>query len=199
MAGATPEEAVDAFVERIRATLDCFLTGTAFGSGNAPGVDHSLTLYTAGQTFPNIARLSTHGGNGELLFRFAHLYTVVHLPQDAERGPYKVSTSFYQYQVLDIHERELVIYDWAPQGRGPVHAPHLHIPAVGSVILPQRPGSRLATTKTYFDDLHFPTGRIFLEDIAELLIREFRVDARRADWANVLRENRAAIDRGRTW
>lgn len=186
-------------MERIRATLACFLTGTAFGSGNAPGVEHSLTLYTTGQTQPNVARLLTHGGNGELLFRFAHLYTVVRLPQDPGCSPYRVSTSFYQYQVLDIHERELVIYDWAPRGRSPVHAPHMHIPAAGSVILPQRPGSPLATQKTYLDDLHFPTGHIFLEDIAGMLIREFRVDPLRADWADVLRDHREAIARGRTW
>jgi hypothetical protein len=81
---ATPEEAIDVidvFVEQIRGTLACFLMGTAFGSGNAPGVEHSLTLCTAGRTRPNVARLSTHDGNGELLFRFAHLYTVAHHPR----------------------------------------------------------------------------------------------------------------------
>ncbi len=97
MAGASPEEAVDAFLERIRDTLACILDGTAFGSGYAEGTEHSLTLYITGQSEPNVARLRTHGGAGELRFRFAHLYTVVHVPDDAQRGPYKVSTSFYQY------------------------------------------------------------------------------------------------------
>jgi hypothetical protein len=58
LAGASPEETVDVFVDRVRASLDCIITGTAFGSGNAVGRQHSLTLYTAGQTVPNVARLS---------------------------------------------------------------------------------------------------------------------------------------------
>jgi hypothetical protein len=66
----------------------------------------------------------------------------------------------------------------------------MHIPAAGSVILPQRAGSRLVVRKTYLDDIHFPTGRIAIEDIAELLIREFQVDARRDDWPAVLTMNR---------
>jgi hypothetical protein len=49
------------------------LSGTAFGSGNAVGPEHGVTFYTAGQALPNVARLSTHHGEGELLFRFAQL------------------------------------------------------------------------------------------------------------------------------
>ena len=114
MAGASPEEAVDAFVERIRDALGCILHGTAFGSGNAAGIEQSLTLYVPGQAEPNIARLTTHGGVGELLFRFAHLYTVVRVPNDAERGSFEVSTSFYQYAILDYEGNEVVVYHWAP-------------------------------------------------------------------------------------
>ncbi len=199
MAGASPEEAVDAFLARIRDTLDCILAGTAFGSGNAEGSRHSLTLYIPGQEEPNIARLTTHGGTGELLFRFAHLYTVGHVPDDAQRGPYKVSTSFYQYKILDCDEREIVVYDWAPTGISLVRTPHLHIPIAGSIVLRQREGSPREDQKTYLGSLHFPTARILLEDIVELLIREFRVDPRRDDWEVVLKENRRAVGRGRAW
>ena len=199
MAGASPEEAVDAFLERIRDTLACILDGTAFGSGYAEGTQHSLTLYITGQSEPNVARLRTHGGAGELRFRFAHLYTVVHVPDAAQRGPYKVSTSFYQYAILDYRENEVVVYDWAPQGMSPVRTPHLHVPMAGSTILQQRQGSPLENQKTYLGSLHFPTGRIFLEDIVELLIHEFRVDPRRDDWEEILKDNREALGRGRTW
>lgn len=198
MAGASPEEAVDAFVHRVRSSLDCILSGTAFGSGNAVGVAQRVTLYTLGQTESNIARLSTHAGEGELLFRFAHLYTVVHLPDDAQHGPYNVSTSFYQYRILDLNENEIVVYDWAPTGISPIRTPHLHLPAARTIILSQRPGSRLEQHKTYLGDLHFPTGRIHLEDIVEFPIREFQTDTLRDDWEEVLRANREAQNRGWT-
>jgi hypothetical protein len=201
LAGASPEEAVDAFLERIRATLACIVGGTAFGSGCAEGIEHSLTLYVTGQSEPNVARLTTHGGVGELRFRFAHLYTVVHVPDDAQRGPftYEVSTSFYQYAILDYEENEVVVYDWAPAGMSPVRTPHVHVPIAGSTVLRQRHGSPLESQKTYLGNLHFPTGRILLEDIVELLIREFRVDPRRDDWEALLKHNREVLGRGRTW
>jgi hypothetical protein len=192
LAGASPEEAVDDFVDRARSTFECFLFGTAFGSGNAVGVEHSLTLYAPGQREPNIARLTTHDGDGEIVFQFAHIYAVVRLPDETQHGQYEVSTSFYQYRILDIDEGEIVIYDWAPAGVSTVRTPHMHIPAAGSVVLPQRAGSPRATRKTYLDDVHFPTGFIFLEDVALLLIREFRVDARRDDWEDVLAWNQKA-------
>ena len=149
-----------------------------------------------GQDEPNVARLSTHGGVGELLFRFAHLYTVVHLPDDAQREPFKVSTSFYQYKILDREENEVVVYDWAPAGASHVRIPHLHVPIAGSIVLKQQEGSPLEGQKTYLGRLHFPTERIFLEDIVELLIREFRVDPRRDDWEEVLKDNRGPLVAG---
>jgi hypothetical protein len=195
LAGATPEEVVDAFVDRIRTTLDCITAGTAFGSGIVVGFDHSVTLYSPGQAEPNIIRLATHGGVGELLFRFAHLYNVVQIPGAMSRARFDVRTSFYQYRILDVAEKEIVVYDWAPVGRSPVRTPHLHIPAAGSIVLAQRAGSRPTARKTYLGDLHFPTGHILLEDIVELLIREFGVGSRRADWEEVLRSNREAVSR----
>jgi hypothetical protein len=199
LAGASPEEAVDAFLERIRAALACIVDGTAFGSGYAEGIEHSLTLYVTGQSAPNVARLTTHGGVGELRFRFAHLYTVVQAPDDAQRGPspYVVSTSFYQYTILDYEENEGVVYDWAPEGTSPVQTSHVHAPIAGSTVLRQRHGSPLETQKTYLGNLHFPTGRIVLEDIIELLIREFRVDPRRDDWEAILKHNREVLGRER--
>jgi hypothetical protein len=190
LAGASPEEAVDAFVDRARSTFGCLLSGTLFGSGNAREIEHSLTLYAPGQREPNIARLTTHHGGGEIIFQFAHLYSVIRLSDEPRRSQYEVSISFYQYRILDINEGEIAIYDWAPAGLSTVRTPHMHIPAAGSIILPQRAGSRFAGQKTFLDDLHFPTGYIFLEDIVELLIREFRVDSRREDWEEVVKINR---------
>jgi hypothetical protein len=193
LAGATPEEAVDGFLDLVRDTLDCILAGAAFGSGDAVGIEHSLTLYSPGQDEPNVARLLTHGGVGEILFRFALLYTVVHVPDASRRDAFQIRTLFYQYAILDFAETEIVVYDWALAGISPVRRPHLHFPVARAIHLQQRHGD---TQKTYLGNLHFPTGRIALEDIVELLIREFHVDPRRADWEAVLARNREAAGSG---
>lgn len=174
----------------MRSALDCFLVGAAFGSGSAPGLELSLTFYAVGQPEPNLARLSTNDGRGDLLFRFVHFYTVVHAP-DARRGPFSISTSFYQYRVLDWAENEIVVYEWVPAGISPVRTPHMHVPMTRSHILKQRTGSPIAYQKTHLGKVHFPTGGIVIEDVAELLIREFGVDPLRDDWQDTLKANRA--------
>jgi len=137
----------------------------------------------------------THGGVGELRFRFLHTYVVV---PDVAPGTYTVRSARYQYRVLDIAEREVAVYDWHPEGISPVRTPHLHVPAAGAITLAQRPGTPRADAKTYLGRLHFPTAGITLEDILELLIREFGVDPVRSDWEAVLQANREVTDRGRT-
>lgn len=196
MAGKTPEEAVDDFVEPLRETLACILTGTVFGSGNAVGRRHGLTLYTEGQPSPNVARLSTHGGEGDLLFQLVHLYADVPVPRGDQRGAYEVRTSFYHYRILDREENELVVYHWEPEGISPVRMPHLHVPAAPSLVLPQRAGSRQSSEKTHLGKFHLPTGWITIEAIAELLIRDFKVDPRNSNWEDVLRRSRATTGTG---
>jgi hypothetical protein len=194
LAGRTPEEASDAFLNRIRVTLSCIAKATAYASPAIPEQSRSLTLYAEGQSAPGRIRLSTHGGQGELFLRLAHAFTTERIP-DEVREQYVVKRAFYQFRVLDYGESEIVVYDWHPAGASPATAPHLHISAVRSIRLEQRPGSPLAGAKTYLGDLHFPTGRIVFEDIVELLIREFSVDPLRNDWERVLRENREIIER----
>lgn len=92
-------------------------------------------MCAVGQMQPNLARLPTHGGRGELRFRFALLHTVRAEPEAAPADPYEVLTSFYQYRILEHEEREIVVYDCTPAGISPVRTPHLHLPIAGSVRL----------------------------------------------------------------
>jgi hypothetical protein len=193
LAASAPEEAVDAFIARIQAALDCIFPSTTFGSGNRAGDDHTVVFYQLGQSRSNMARLKTHGGVGELLLELAHLYAVAGTPDSSRRDMFEVVTSYYQYKILDFERNEIVVYDWAPFGPSPVRTPHLHIPAAGSISLKQRAGSALANQKTFLGSLHLPTGYIVLEDIVELLIREFQVVPRRTDWEAVLAANRAVL------
>jgi hypothetical protein len=189
LAGRTPEAAVDSFIARVRLAVACFVDGVIVGSGNRPDAEHALTLYVSGQTNPNLARLRTHGGSGELLFRFIHHYAVKHEPREGQRGLYEVTSLRYHYDVLDRDEAEIMVFHWDPDGgRGP----HLHVSAAPSIILPQPPGSSMAMRRTMLGDLHIPSGHVSIEDLVELLIAEFHVVPRLANWKAVIAENRSA-------
>lgn len=194
MAAKTPEQAVDAFVARVQSTFSCLSNATVVPSGITPGRDQALTLYVPGASQPNHVALTTHGGVGEISFRFAHAYTVTREPGDTKQEPYKVSTRHYQYRILDIAGREIVIYDWHPSGSSSFTTPHVHVPGAGAITLAQRPGNPRLGVKTHLGDMHLPTAHIVLEDVVELLIRDFQVDPQRSNWESVLRDNREAIE-----
>lgn len=46
---------------------------------------------------------------------------------------------------------------------------------------------------------NFPTGRIAIEDVIRVLIRDFRVAASRDDWPEVLNEAQEPFNTWRTW
>lgn len=78
-----------------------------------------------------------------------------------------------------------------------VTSPHVHVSCASTVSLPR---SRTEQQRIIdIGGLHLPTGRVFLEDVVELLIREFDIQLLRDDWQEVLRANDAAIQRGRRW
>lgn len=193
MPASSPEAAVDAFLTPLRRTLACIVRGTAIASGARPDRRNTVLHVSEGQDSERPARIRTHGGEGELLFRFAHAYRVVQLPEVSDRNRYAVRTASYRYDILDRDEGEVVVFHWEPEGRGSVRTPHLHLSAAAPIVLPQHPGSRIADRKTHLNRLHLPTGQILVEDVVELLIRDFRAVPLRADWAAVLARSRAAI------
>jgi hypothetical protein len=199
LAGETPEEAIDAFVHHIRASLGCVTDATAVASPGAPSQLRSLVLYSHGQTEPGRILLSTFGGEGDIYLKVAHAFFIRHVPDDPIRGPFKVSSSFYQYILLDYGGGEVLTYDWHPAGKGAHLAPHLHVSASGSIYLEERDGSARQGRKTHLGSFHLPTGRVLLEDIIQLLIEEFKVNPLRRDWQAILDDNREAVKRDRTW
>ena len=199
MAGRTPEEAQDAFLDQIRDTFACITTATVYAAREAAvNRENSLTLLERGSVAGRV-RLSTHDGLGELVLRVAHEFTIRSLPGNKERASYEVSSSYYQYRILDFDENEILVYDWHPAGISSVRTPHLHISAALPITLMQRAGSQLAGRKTHLSKFHLPTARIFVEDIVGLLIQEFKADPLRANWSRILADNRAAIELDRSW
>lgn len=113
-----------------------------------------------------------------MLLSVVHDYAV--LPA-GDRRRFEARTTYYAYEILEHGGREIVAFHWHEQGKSRVVAPHLHI------------SSRMPTIDLgpRFDpvvlaEMHLPTGLVRLADVVRLLIEEFGVAPRRADWEAVL-------------
>ena len=98
------------------------------------------------------------------------------------RDPFSVRSIGYNFDVRDRQGREILFYHWPPVGRSPIDYPHLHL---SGRLAPLDTGPRDAPIA--FGEMHLPTGGpVTLTDIVRLLITEFGVPPRRADWAAIL-------------
>lgn len=88
-----------------------------------------------------------------------------------------VSACFYSVTVRS--GVEVIAFHHHPIGIGIVPAPHLHIG-------PAATGSDAMFLSGRFHKAHIPTGGIALERVIHMLITEFGVEPRRADWERVL-------------
>lgn len=131
-------------------------------------------------------------GKPGLLFRLRHDYIVI--ANESGRDRYQTMTPSYDYQILDLHERELLSYHWHPGGVSPVTHPHFHVTSrvrpfdVDDPTHPTRQPHSIS-----FADMHIPTGPVLIENVVRLLIEEFGVVPLRPDWDEVLRENEALL------
>ena len=119
---------------------------------------------------------------------FSLHYWVRVVPGD--RPGFVARTGSYDHSILDRDGRELVAFHWEPDGIGTVCTPHVHLSAAAAIVLPQRTGSPLTQAKTHLGRLHLPSGPIGVEDVVELLIRDFAAVPLRPDWQRVLDDNR---------
>ena len=123
-------------------------------------------------------------GAVQLALRIVHQYRVIEAPD--ERGHWKVSTAGYMYSLEDLEGHELLAHHWHPADPNPIKTPHLHLGAAS--------GANALSAAA-----HFPTGRIAVEDVIRVLIRDFGVAPRRDDWPEVLNEAQEAFNTWRTW
>ncbi len=188
MAGKTPEEAVDAFLEPLRQAALCLTDQPLLASGCRPSAEpHGVTFAPRGSAIP---LRGPSGARGVELF-ISHRYRIVETAE-ADRGHWKVSTVAYVYDVVDRDGRELLTYHWHPDAAGP-DFPHLHVSgrvgtlSVGDDVPPVALG-----------EMHLPTDRIAFEAIVRLLIREFEVAPLRSDWEERLANSEAVFKTWRT-
>lgn len=173
MAARTPAEAVRTFAGAFQQACSC-LTLARFNVESYRPLDLPAPYHAElqnGQAVPL--------GGSSLRLLAVLRYRIV--PAPSAPGAWVVQLAAYDYELLDGADREIIAYQWHPQGRGPVTWPHLHLgPAAGDL---WRPVSRA----------HFPTGAIVIPEVIRLAIREFGVPPRRADWEAVLLRTRPAL------
>ena len=97
------------------------------------------------------------------------------------REHFGTSSVGYSYRILEPEGREILAYHWHPTSVSPVKNPHVHLSSrIGPLVIAPS-GAAVALA-----DMHLPTGFVDLNDVVRLLIAEFGVEPRRADWDAVL-------------
>ena len=144
-------------------------------SGSDPGVDQSVTL--------------NRGEPSKLQPSSLHLHLIVSMyyrvtEAEGERGPWKVSTAGYNYEIHDSGQAEIFSYHWHPR-KGHRNY-HLHLEA-GSRVIELLHGRAL------------PTQRVSLEEVLRFLIVELKVRPLRRDWERTLEASQSRYEKYRTW
>jgi len=171
VAGRTPAEAVNAFIEPLGKAVSCLTNAVVnVGGGYHPSPEPHVLALNDGVAIP----IST-----DLFMFVSQHYRIV---EDVEsRGPWKVTVVGYVYSLRNAARQELISYQWHPTGRSPITFPHFHL----------GPGSRIGDERVA--RAHLPSGRIAPQSFLRLLITEFGVLPRRADWDAVLTQTQAAL------
>jgi len=173
LAARTPAQAVRTFAGAFQQACSC-LTLARFNVESYRPLDLPAPYHAELQNGQSVPL-----GGSSLRMLAVLRYCIV--PEAGVPGSWLVRLAAYDFELLDDDDREIIAYQWHPQGRGPVTWPHLHIgPAAGDL---WRPVSRA----------HFPTGPIIVSEVIRLAIREFGVPPRRADWEAVLQRTRSAL------
>jgi hypothetical protein len=137
-------------------------------AANAVGLIFPLTLADGEPVI-----LQAVPGYPRFTFSMGQRFSLRHVPDDTDRGPWKVRTEAYQYTLHDADGRELWAYHYHPQGLSPITWPHFHMYAATGVREDLAKG-------------HYPTNRVAFEEVLLLLLDlkrgRFGIRPLRADW-----------------
>ena len=181
MAGETPHKAFNNFRGPLQRAISCVNSEAhlwALGSnGYAPGQTHAV--------IPDAGEVVRLAGRRSLRLTCQFSYRIE--KAEGEHGPWKVTTEAYQHALEDEDGKEIIAYHWHPERGSAYNFPHLHI------------GTGVGASLGSIHKHHFPTGRVSLEDVLRLAIKEFGATPARADWEGVLEETQAIYEALRTW
>jgi hypothetical protein len=177
VAGRSESEAAQNFLDPLQRSFSCVTHSILFNHGGY----HAGPIHVVTVGGPGYADLPAPN---PLQITLTHHYRIVEEPSEV-RGPWKVSTVGYIYEVVNRDGQRIIAYHWHPMDHGTPQFPHLHV-GLGS-------GAHNSYAKP-----HYPTGRVALEQVLRLLIVEFGVEPRRDDWADILDDSQAAYEEWRT-
>jgi hypothetical protein len=176
MPSKTRRVAVDAVRERLAAIAGCVTDRPVVVGGSlAPAHPPEFSFRPLG--LPTRLR-------GRLQDRGLHFHMAIGFLIGQYENGYIARQVDYQHYLLDADQREILAYHWHPTGVSPVTWPHLHLSGRLAPLDAGR-GQALIT----IGGMHLPTGHVTLADVVRLLITEFDIRPRRADWAGVLETN----------
>lgn len=190
MPGVTPADAVREFITPLQAALGCVAHGkiSRTGGGNPqPGQQQQWSLNDGGGVtlrrrvgFPLQGQLELH----------ASMYWRVIEDEREGYGPYRVTTTGYDYSLVIGDKVELWAMHWHAQGRSHEAKPHLHLgDKILSAFAPVTSKSHLRTPRMTFETairwaiewgtepLHDDwENRLTLAEAPHLLFRSWSVD-----------------------
>jgi hypothetical protein len=157
VAARTPAEAVRLYVSPLQRVVSCFTAAvlTVKGGYFPSPAPHVLTFGELGD--PVVL-----SGHPRLALSVVQDYRIVR--DDQERGAWRVTTAGYVYELDDADGRRILGYHWHPETTADKPFPHLHV----------HTGTR-TDAQMVSERIHLPTGRIALEDVLRLSVREFGV------------------------
>jgi hypothetical protein len=179
MVGESSYEAVQNFLQPISLILSCITRVVPDVSGGyyVAADSHVLTLAKADRV--------PLQGESRLSLTLTQHYRVIEDIQP--RGPWRVTTTVYQYSFDDVNGNEVISFQWHPNQRSNVKFPHVHM------------GYGSGVTRPELIKAHIPTGRVFPEDVIRFAISDLNVRALRADWTSILNEAQTGYDLFGTW
>ncbi|MGI8477716.1 MAG: hypothetical protein ACR2OO_15295 [Thermomicrobiales bacterium] len=154
----------------------CITDRPVLAGGYRP-IEASYSVTFAPRGFP--VPLGAKDGRRGVGLLINHYYRVVHSGEESRRG-WEVQPTGYFYEILDPDGREILSYHWHPEASGPDH-PHLHL---SGRLPPFDLGPRFAPVA--LGAVHVATGQVAFGAVVRMLIEEFGVAPRRADWRGVV-------------
>jgi hypothetical protein len=163
--GRNPAEAAAAFLDPLQSALGCIARGKICpspGGRGEPGREHAWTL-NSGEG----VRLS-----GGLMLKASMRYEFI---EDADKGPWRVTTKGYMYSVENADGIELFGAHWHPTTPGPHREPHIHLPE-----------AVVSSTGVFLAREPLFTGRMTFEEIIRFSIRNLQAVPMHDDWRDRL-------------